>query len=326
MKQMKKKFKRLQEKSTEAFPITRLNWFFYTFEFFKKYELIGKDWLSLDEALKRVIKHFGYKENTIPPNMINICDYASFNIMMMWNWNIYKQIYRFDEDFFEYISDNAEYKSTINVENYLHKLPCSAFFIDNKFEDKKGHKYRGCFVCVDRDTNDLRLAFVEQGGDSDCQWSNVPLFLGNGTIEDLLKRKDKDYKIHPIILELTQRICRCLDYLCADNKQIEYRKAKDKKEEYNLNRQRKENVVLNDVGVRIGNTIRQNRVVYERDKDAVHHTGSHKSPHLRSAHYHSFWTGKKDGSEERKLIVKFIEPIFVGQGKEITPTVHKVVK
>lgn len=39
-------------------------------------------------------------------------------------------------------------------------------------------------------------------------------------------------------------------------------------------------------------------------------TGRTKRPHMRSAHAHRFWTGKRDG--ERKPIVKFLPPTYVG--------------
>ncbi|MFN8674120.1 MAG: hypothetical protein U0457_18820 [Candidatus Sericytochromatia bacterium] len=39
---------------------------------------------------------------------------------------------------------------------------------------------------------------------------------------------------------------------------------------------------------------------------------SAKTPHWRSAHWHTFWKGKRDGSEERKKELKFIPMTWVG--------------
>lgn len=51
------------------------------------------------------------------------------------------------------------------------------------------------------------------------------------------------------------------------------------------------------------------------------------APHVRRAHWQSFWTGKRKGREDGKfgdeLVVKWIPPIPVNQGAgEVTETVH----
>lgn len=58
-------------------------------------------------------------------------------------------------------------------------------------------------------------------------------------------------------------------------------------------------------------------------RSASSHTGTHNgpSPHIRRAHWHSFWTGKKvwkEGEEPapQQLIVKWLPPIAVAMGDE----------
>lgn len=53
--------------------------------------------------------------------------------------------------------------------------------------------------------------------------------------------------------------------------------------------------------------------------------GSHASPrpHVRRAHWHSYWTGPKDNPEKRKVALKWLPPIPVGAG-EIVPTIRRV--
>ena len=51
------------------------------------------------------------------------------------------------------------------------------------------------------------------------------------------------------------------------------------------------------------------------------------APHVRRGHWHTYWTGKKDGSEKRKLILKWIPFTYVNVGKlEELPTVVNVMK
>ncbi len=47
-------------------------------------------------------------------------------------------------------------------------------------------------------------------------------------------------------------------------------------------------------------------------------------PHLRKAHWHHYWTGPKSDPDQRKLVVRWIHPVFVGQN-ETTPVVRRVV-
>ena len=56
--------------------------------------------------------------------------------------------------------------------------------------------------------------------------------------------------------------------------------------------------------------------------------GSHtaKRPHMRRGHWHHFWTGPMDSAQDRKLVLKWLPPIFVGssQDGEMPVTLHKV--
>jgi len=73
-------------------------------------------------------------------------------------------------------------------------------------------------------------------------------------------------------------------------------------------------------------------------KDAAAHAaagGSHASPrpHIRRAHWHSYWTGPmasltKEQPTERKLVLKWVAPIAVCAGTTddtIIPTIHPVL-
>ena len=57
-------------------------------------------------------------------------------------------------------------------------------------------------------------------------------------------------------------------------------------------------------------------------------TGTHASPrpHIRRAHWHSFWVGKRDQPDARSVTLKWLPPIPVNvQGVEdLTTTVRDV--
>lgn len=57
--------------------------------------------------------------------------------------------------------------------------------------------------------------------------------------------------------------------------------------------------------VKIENPTEENKVGKQRENSS----GWTQRPHMRRAHWHHFWTGKK--GEERKLILKWIAPSFI---------------
>jgi hypothetical protein len=71
-----------------------------------------------------------------------------------------------------------------------------------------------------------------------------------------------------------------------------------------------------EVGYRIGTALRASRAA-----NAGGHGGTHAAPapHLRRAHWHTYWTGPKDGPRHR--VLKWLAPITVGVGDAL-PTFH----
>lgn len=58
-----------------------------------------------------------------------------------------------------------------------------------------------------------------------------------------------------------------------------------------------------------------------------HRTGYHMRPHMRKAHWHFFWYGKKDGTEERVRRRKYVSAVFINKtGEEIEIPTREIVK
>jgi hypothetical protein len=56
-------------------------------------------------------------------------------------------------------------------------------------------------------------------------------------------------------------------------------------------------------------------------------SGVERNPHWRTGHWHTYWKGKKDGTEERKKVLKFIPTLWVGDPEKIIEqTSFKVIK
>ena len=80
-----------------------------------------------------------------------------------------------------------------------------------------------------------------------------------------------------------------------------------------------------EVGYRLGAALR--RAVSEA-MPTPGESGSHASPrpHIRRAHWHSYWIGRRDQTEARSAVLKWLPPIPVNvqDVEELTPTVRGV--
>lgn len=70
---------------------------------------------------------------------------------------------------------------------------------------------------------------------------------------------------------------------------------------------------IHAVGTRVGRAIGQAKVHYRGER----HDGTGRSPrtHVRCGHFHSFWVGPRSVPEERRLIVRWLDPLVVNADK-----------
>lgn len=277
-----------------------------------------------------------------------------YNITFMYNWSMYKQSYRFDKDVFQLLcndTDISQLPLTIIKDN----LPYYSFFIDNRFIAKDTHKiFRGCYVSIVPDTEnrpELGLFFVEDNEESDYEYCLIPLYMGDSSLIDIMEKRNKLYNINTEevstgnILDIGIQALQCIIYICSANKEIETIRVPVNTKNNNhkkpkSNNKKAKTISQNLVGYRMGNTIRQNKKVYVyNDMDMENSTEintdneckpiTRKSPHMRMAHYHHYWTGPKNDPSQRKLIVKFIPPLYINSNlddgdKVLRPTLHNV--
>jgi hypothetical protein len=71
-----------------------------------------------------------------------------------------------------------------------------------------------------------------------------------------------------------------------------------------------------EVGYRIGTALRASRAAAAGSRGGSH---AAPAPHLRRAHWHTYWTGPEDG--DRRRVLKWLAPIAVGVGGAL-PTFH----
>ena len=251
-------------------------------------------------------------------------------------WNTHKQVYRFDPEFTEELLKTTAVKIPIDV---LKHLPFRCYYLD--LDGLTGFDSTvGLFLYVGFDPameNLPNLGVLEVAppapGDDQNQLRPI-LFSGKDLKREGLLRKDeqeqwalsfqqRNMKDHDqkLLLFLLQGML----YLSSLKPDVTESPKQKVVNTGSRKRTMKVPLKLEDVGVRYGNVIRKRRkdvqTVYIHEGEQAPKQKRTITSHVRSAHWHHYWTGKG----RTKRIVKWIPPVFVsGGGKELPVTIHKV--
>lgn len=246
-------------------------------------------------------------------------------------WRESKEIFVLDPDVEKILSEQNDAKIDSEI---LLKLPYDSFYIKTNFLDAE-EGVDGFFVSLDYDKkgNEIRFTYVCD----DLSYFEIPLILEYETIQQALDALYKDLDNDEWVDdEWNQKLCDLLNcslqfvlYILSVNAEIEENEVQKKvykpsngsakvvKDKYSEIRKW-------DVGYRIGAIIRDNKARIEQEREYKTHPGSHasKRPHMRRGHWHSFWTGPKKGN--RKLVLHWIPPTFIGTKGNIPVVYHDV--
>ena len=281
-------------------------------------------------------------------------------ITVFHNWSKYKVGYRFDYDLINTLvgdGEDIEIPSKVILDN----MPYPFIWIDNEFV-KDSTNYYGVFVSLQSEVAltengdelyDLCIFPVPEMEEGFLECYKIPLLKNMNvslaqihSLHEYQERKllelypqyrqdseklkannkragfDEEYawirRIFPMVL-----------YLCCCNKDISDRKSSTPKEKYDNSKRAKKGTKEYDVGFRIGSVIRSKKTSSDKndsleiEKSIGREHSNHKSPvpHLRRGHFHHYWTGKK--GEEKKLIVKYINSLYVIGQPDVT-LIHPV--
>lgn len=206
----------------------------------------------------------------------------------------------------------------------------------------------GFFAWLDiEDAKILRLQFLQPNGDS----LPIPIPITGGTIDDSIlefiklagerhgnpsrPKYDADDLLDSPFPKIISECVNLLLYLCSEKPDIpddtELRTKRSRDSFGNPKR-----AVQWDVGTRIGSALRKateremTKESSDNEKDlnnfAVKNPHTSPRPHMRRAHWHSFWTGKRDSSD-RKLILRWLPPITVNiDGMDLPSVISPVAE
>lgn len=267
--------------------------------------------------------------------------FEMIDIHSLWhliNWSLYKTVYTFDKDMYTELANSVDADNLSS--SILTQLPYNSMYIDIK--DDKILGYDGVYVTYNYNinekypTNELRFLFYSSNPDTTMY--SIPITVRDGetireSIENTvteynrirgkvvdLKHQDNLNKIETFTKKSIPMVTQLLLYICSQNADIQENPTSQKIRKQSKSR----NLATKwEVGYRVANNIRKYR--NSTTAKAAHHNGSIKRPHVRKAHFHSFWVGKI-GSDERKLIVKWVAPMFIHGDDEIPAVVNIISK
>lgn len=145
----------------------------------------------------------------------------------------------------------------------------------------------------------------------------------DGTIEDIYKSMvddarqyipnfEKDTEAVAAHGEIVKGILSILLYICSDEPEIEVNKIRQQGFYEPLLKKTKKGFLLFfankytycDVGVEISKRLKE---YAQRDAPSEHTV----RPHVRSAHWHGYWTGKRNNIDRQEFVYRWIAPVFV---------------
>lgn len=252
---------------------------------------------------------------TTTKSMLNM---ASLTALNNWYWGG-RQVYRFDSELADLLRSQSRDDIIVDLAA-LDLLPVQHFFISLKNE--AGY---GFFVSISGD-----VLYISDMLKDRTEAYVMPLSRENATLSDIIDNANRDFGISVSkkdAAELSRRIAMYMQfvvYLSAVNAEITpvTKGAVTTRQARQNPITRHNKTEISEVGYRIGETIRASR----KDKSDIKYTGEHaqsttKVPHIRRSHFHSYWTGS---GEDKELVVKWVNTIFVHGGNADISTVHDV--
>ena len=264
-------------------------------------------------------------------------------------WSKSKQVYKPDADFADALLNTDKFELTTSM---IKHLPCENFYIDLSGCKEFG-SIAGVFTYIRYNEKEKKVSITLYLLTNELVYFSFYIsgyFDEKGLIKlDLNEIEDRDYVIwSPAFLkEKTSKIknedlsmsrrsvyvfaLQMIAYLSIDEPQLDEsdltKKTYNPKSSSSKPKNKWSEVHIQDVGIRYGKAFRKqiNELREVKDNSNEMQDGDKQRrkspiPHFRCAHWHKYWTGT--GRTECKL--RWIEPVFVGDGKSSDAVIHVV--
>lgn len=306
----------------------------------KALEMLGKvpDWCIMPTFFPGMIMMTRYGDGYYVSHMDEIMTMAS-----TYTWRASKGIYRFAPEIYQALVSQP-LTGSIPWES-LHHLPEWAVYVETPGLSYERHPMDGFIAHLDFNffslAVDLQFAMFLKGREEPRL---VAFPLGEGGLAEAMDRVDE---VDSFFAGSTDNVryvgsreeyrrtfsamMQLLLYLCSDEPDLPEIEHPKKRVTISGGVRPPEAPKVWDVGVRISRVLRDYK---SRASDSeivyVGEGSGHASPrpHIRSAHWHTYWTGPRDAVfPERKPVLRWIPPIPIGIDwrREMPTTIKQVV-
>ena len=297
------------------------------------------DWCIMPTLFPFLLMTDKYGEHFYLTHMDELMTMASTYI-----WRCSKGVYRFAPEIYQALVRQP--LSGDLPQECLYHMPEWAVYIETPGLSYERMPMEGFIAHLDYNLYsrgvDLQFAIFRKGID---QPKMIALPLGEGTLPDSMDRVDQVDEMFAGSLSNVRYVgsrdeyrqtfsamIQLLLYICSDEPDMPEIEHPQKRRRLSGSVRAPEEPRVWDVGVRVSAAIRnfngRQSTAYTNIADAAT-AGSHASPrpHVRSAHWHTYWTGPRDAAfPSRKPVMRWIPPLPIGMNwKGELPTNIRVV-
>lgn len=266
------------------------------------------------------------------------------NLQVAKAWSATKQIYRFASGLWEILTEKDPERS-IPVE-ILNQIPYKCIFIeplnafvyfDYKFGlDKKEYEFHVLQINQKLKIQSMAVFVIHEGKTLKECVEFTESETANAIDPDMTMSftgQAMDFALLSQALQAVLYICAANADLSLNDKETKPKQAKEETEKQEEPKEIEDKPPVERIRSTRPTTWKVGEVVVRdlKNKKIIESSGSSKSkvtygytmrPHIRSAHWHHFWKGTGDN---RKLVLKWIPPVYVNKGVgEISTTVNRL--
>lgn len=266
-------------------------------------------------------------------------------------WARTQGVYAFDEDFAREVSSSDD----LFLSELFRRLPAPCVWIDTPWNNVPGtwfgdgfygafvttHEHMGepfVSVCVCGSNMHLTSHVGERTPGEPLPLANADFRL-DGTLFESIEEGKANHEARRSSIASEDTLCTSdanarkyygeilsmAMYLCSEEPDITHKPSP-----MNQARMRRGKTpyhpTIHHVGYRIGAAFRKAKEEREASQ-GIGGTGASPAPHMRRAHWHTYWVGAR-GTEQRRQVVKWLPPIPVNvtSDDDIIPVIRKVTK
>jgi len=309
------------------------------------------DWCFCPMAAAYAVASGGADRVPVGPSAGKIAELAALAA-----WRVGQGIYRFDADLYSEVL--ATPLTGDLPEAVLFQLPEWCVYVETPdLVGMAGDPVHGFFAHLEHDANDgraeLRLLLDEEASDGPFL-RPVPLHLVGGGLVQALEAADRERlnqlqrfpallsrapsalgEIRDLLDEARDGLRRQVEpllslllYLCSENADLDPcgrrpPRPRPRKTKAGLRLFPPDAPTTWEVGLRVGAALHRARAVAGDAGDGTH---ASPRPHVRRAHWHTFWVGPRSVPEQRKAVLRWLSPMLVGARsvEDLVPTVRPV--